>query len=400
MKERNRILVGCIIYYAVSMGMVGMANASYGLLPDTFHVSVSTLGFITMMCPLVFMTSSALFAWTERRIGLKGMCFLGSGVVFGMGISIGLLKGTAAVLLMYILQGIVVGATSIVLTSTIVSRCFREGLERKLSLVLGAGILGSALCQWLSGPLFEAVGFQKGYFMACGISALILLLATVFLMLVPREQAFGDRSTNIMETGSALQMRKSKVFRFCALGRVFGNAGVGYTIIYATLHFTKAGMTYPTATMILSMMTLVSGFISFLNGRMIEKITLERFILLAFGSATVCHILMAGYSAQQFPQVIVLIILLYAFGAPTGNISVLSVNKLFAPNEITKANSQLYAFGGLGCMGFNPLCGIVADHFGYTKLFLMLAAFTLLSLACYIAAIRIHRKIKKMSEET
>ncbi len=399
MKERNRILVGCIIYYAVSMGMVGMANASYGLLPDTFHVSVSTLGFITMMCPLVFMTSSALFAWTERQIGLKGMCFLGSGVVLGMGISIGLMKGTAAVLLMYILQGIVVGATSIVLTSTIVSRCFREGLERKLSLVLGAGILGSALCQWISGPLFEAIGFQRGYFIACGISALILLLVTVFLMLIPREQAFRDRSTNTMKTGSGLQMRKNRVFRFCALGRIFGNAGVGYTIIYATLHFTKAGMTYPTATMILSMMTLVSGFLSFLNGRMIERITLERFILLVFGSATVCHVLMAGYSAAQFPAVIVLIVLFYAFGAPTGNISVLSVNKLFAPEEITRANSQLYAFGGLGCMGFNPLCGMVADHFGYAKLFLMLAAFTLLSLACYMTAMRISSRLRITAEK-
>ncbi|MBR2562727.1 MAG: MFS transporter, partial [Eubacterium sp.] len=274
MKENSRILVGCIIYYAVSMGMVGMANASYALLPGAFHVSVSELGFITMMCPLVFMASSALFAWAEKQIGLKGMCYLGSGVVFGMGISIGLLKGTAAVLLMYILQGIVVGATSIVLTSTIVSRSFREGVERKLSLVLGAGILGSALCQYISGPLFETIGFQRGYFVACGISAMILVAVTTFLIMIPRNQVFIDRNGNKKETGSEIQLHKNRVFRFCALGRIFGNAGVGYTIIYATLHFTKAGMTYPTATMILSMMTLVSGFISFLNGRMIEKITL------------------------------------------------------------------------------------------------------------------------------
>ena len=104
MKDKNRILIGCIIYYAVSMGMVGMANASYSLLPGTFHVSVSALGFITILCPLVFMISSALFSWADQLIGLKGMCFLGSAVVLGMGISIGSLRNTAAILLMYILQ--------------------------------------------------------------------------------------------------------------------------------------------------------------------------------------------------------------------------------------------------------------------------------------------------------
>ncbi|MCR4752231.1 MAG: MFS transporter [Eubacterium sp.] len=395
MKDKNRILIGCIIYYAVSMGMVGMANASYGLLPGTFHVSVSALGFITMICPLVFMTSSALFAWADRLIGLKGMCFLGVGVVLGMGVSIGLLKSMAAILLMYILQGVIVGATSVVLTSTIVSRCFREGVERKLSLVLGAGILGSALCQWISGPLFETVGFQKGYFMACAAASMILLLAAVFLIRIPRKAEFPDTGRERAESTAGKQLYKNSIFRFCALGRIFGNAGVGYTILYATLHFTKTGMSYPTATMILSMMTLASGFLSFFNGRMIEKMTLQRFVMLVFGAAAVCHILMAGYSGAQFPAVIVLIILSYAFGAPTGNISVLSVNQLFPAPEITEANAKLYAFGGLGCMGFNPLCGTVADHFGYRKLFLMLAAFTLLSLLCYLAAIRVHRTGKE-----
>ena len=84
-KENNRVLIGCILYYAVSMGMIGMTNASYGLFPDTYHINVSALGVVSVVCPLFYMLSAAAFSRLEKWLGARGLCFLGAAVVAGMG---------------------------------------------------------------------------------------------------------------------------------------------------------------------------------------------------------------------------------------------------------------------------------------------------------------------------
>ena len=404
-----RVLTGCALFIAIIMGSSGIHSSGYSMLPDTFGISITMVGTLGMTISVVGMISSLLVTTVKKKIGLRGILYYDAAVLYLVALSAKLLGSSIITLILFFFS---IGTTLYMgghaVQSEIVSNWYVKGRAQKISVVLGAALLGQAFYQFVGGQVFSRMTQLDGWFWLHLVNGTLMLLIATFLVVADTPSKIGQEpygadelpaaapakaeSTGVETAKTEPAKPRRSIYAnpalwLCVLGRLGLCGGVNYITTYATMYFTDGGISLSTATIILSVCTLSAAFFSFLNGQMLSRFKTRGYILVLLGSVILSNLGMIVYSAVPSVIFIALIVLFYGIGYSGSHCMNLVAGILFDPEDAANANSKIYGFGAAGGLVMSPLTAALVENFGYNTMYFMIIVLAAVSLAAFQSAL-------------
>ena len=172
----RRVLVGCVVFIFVVMSGSGLHSAGYSLLAPTFGISMTLLGSLTMVLTVSGIISGILLTSLEKRFTLKGVLYFDAAVFYAVAVSAVIVGNRLFTLLLFFFS---IGATlslgAQVAMTEIISNWFVQGRARRISMVLGAALLGQATDQFIGGQIFSRMDLLSGWALLYAVNGTILV---------------------------------------------------------------------------------------------------------------------------------------------------------------------------------------------------------------------------------
>ena len=174
--------------------------------------------------------------------------------------------------------------------------------------------------------------------------------------------------------------------------------GVNYITMYATSFFEQNGIPLRVSTLILSCATISAAIFSFLNGRVMNAVGVQRYVLILLCGVILGNLSMLLYEYWPSALLILLMVLFYGIGYSGAHCINIVSGLIFDPEDAANANSKISSIAMSGGLLLLPLSGYLVDHFGYFAVYLVVISFALLSLVCFeVALILAKRQGKEIS---
>ena len=408
----RRVLVGCVVFIFVVMSGSGLHSAGYSLLAPTFGISMTLLGSLTMVLTVSGIISGILLTSLEKRFTLKGVLYFDAAVFYAVAVSAVIVGNRLFTLLLFFFS---IGATlslgAQVAMTEIISNWFVQGRARRISMVLGAALLGQATYQFIGGQIFSRMDLLSGWALLYAVNGTILLLCNRFLIIATRPEDIGQ--TPLADFSCSLRREKtsptlsskekgtlycSPIFWLCLVGDWCLAGGVNYITIYSTSFFEQNGIPLRVSTLILSCATISAAIFSFLNGRVMNAVGVQRYVLILLCGVILGNLSMLLYEYWPSALLILLMVLFYGIGYSGAHCINIVSGLIFDPEDAANANSKISSIAMSGGLLLLPLNGYLVDHFGYFAVYLVVISFALLSLICFeVALILAKRQGKDIS---
>lgn len=395
----RRVLSGCLLFIFVVMSGSGLYSAGYSQLAPTFSISVTFLGTCSMVLTVSGIVSGILLTSVKRRITLKGVLYYDAAVFYAVALGAWLLQNRLATLLLFLFSiGTTLSMGAHAVMTEIVSNWYIQRRARYLSLILGCALLGQAAYQFIGGQVFSRMPFLQGLILLYAINGTLLLLSAKFLVIAVSPQEIGQIPLGGATPAAPPQASDAKptqhtclyrmpVFWLCLIGDWCLSGGVNYITTYATSFFTDNGISLETSTMILSCATISATFFSFLNGRIMEKLGVKGYVAFLLAGVVLGNLSMILYGAYPWIPLVLCIVIFYGIGYSGAHCINIISGLIFPPEDTANANSKISSIAMSGGLLLLPLCGYLAEHVGYSAVYLVVMFFAIVSLVCFELAL-------------
>lgn len=408
----RRVLVGCVVFIFVVMSGSGLHSAGYSLLAPTFGISMTLLGSLTMVLTVSGIISGILLTSLEKRFTLKGVLYFDAAVFYAVAVSAVIVGNRLFTLLLFFFS---IGATlslgAQVAMTEIISNWFIQGRARRISMVLGAALLGQATYQFIGGQIFSRMDLLSGWALLYTVNGTILLLCNRFLIIATRPEDIGqapladlpcglrrEKTVPTLSSKKKGSLYRSSIFWLCLVGDWCLAGGVNYITMYATSFFEQNGIPLRVSTLILSCATISAAIFSFLNGRVMSAVGIQRYVLILLCGVILGNLSMLLYEYWPSTLLILLMVLFYGIGYSGAHCINIVSGLIFDSEDAANANSKISSIAMSGGLLLLPLSGYLVDHFGYFAVYLVVISFALLSLVCFeVALILAKRQGKEIS---
>lgn len=410
----NRVVLGCALFIAVSLGNVGVYMTSIAQLPGIYGVSITALGAIGMTMTLTAMVCSIFLIPIKNKLTSKGCLYLGGAAVFAHGWIVYLVHGQIMGLFVSLaVCGLLSGLAGYAVVNDIVARWFIEKRAAKTGLVLGAALFGMAFYQFLAGQLFARTDYYTAILGISLANAALMCLITRFLILAGAPEEVGQKpygqmaasgnaaAVNAVRPDNAPSLGYNPAFWLLITASVLSAGNTNYVQSYATMFFTRCGMSIDLAAMVLSLMSACAGLFAFVSGRALERMKPAVFVLFTGGAVLGANLGMALYSHIPALPFIFLIVACYGVGATLATIMNLIGGYLFPPQQVTSVTAKCFAAYSGTNLVLQPISAAIVERWGFDILYLFVAGTCALGILCYLAAVFIaFRKEKQRKGET
>lgn len=404
----GKIVAGCVIYIFCMMGFLGVFTTGYALYPETYNISISTMGVLTTVITIAGLVASLAYMPASRALKPKGLLYLGIAAVLCYGLFADFLVNMIGLTATFIISGILNSLATYTVLTEILSNWYIEKRAQKISMMMSASMIGMAVYQFLGGFVFSAFGLTKGWLVISIVTAVILLLDVKFLILADApskigETPYGEEQTDPAQAAveaadgketstSRKSLYSNPAFWLALLARLLSCGSVGYIATYATTYFTKGGMSLSTAAGLLSVMSLAAAAFMYISGTVLEKLRVKNFVLILCVAAIVSNLGMVAYGAAPSILILAVIIITYGVGYSLVTFNNLVCGLLFDEEDAANANSKMFAVLMGGNIAMLAIAGFVVDNLGFNMLFVVIALMDAATIIAFFAAVTVAQK--------
>ncbi len=383
----NKIIIGSAIYIFCTMGFLGLYNAAYSLYPETYNISLSTLGIFSSVNTIAGVISSFTYATVAKKFTPKGCLYFGALALIVFGLISKFVINYVGLLSMFILYGLLSSFSTYTVLTEIVSNWYIGKRAQKISVVMSASMIGIAVFQFAGGILFTYFDLPSGMLIVSLILAAVLIIITKFMIIADNPAKIGEyayqekmvqisegttNTTNHAESEAKENLYHNPVFWLCILSRFLGCGSVVFITMYATVFFTRAGLSLAIAATILSIMSFASAFFTFISGKVLETFKIRKFVLFITAAAILSNLGMILYSRVPSVLLIIMIVICYGIGYSMVTLNNLISGILFDSRDASNANSKMFAMLMAGNIFMFPIAGMIVDKFGFDVLYILM----------------------------
>ena len=399
-----RVTTGCALFIIIIMSGSGLYSAGYSKLAETFHTSMSHLGFYSMLLTISGIICSVSLTSLKQKITLKGVLTLDALVLYAVALCAKLLGDQLLTLLVFFISvGTTLSLGAHVVMTEIISNWYVEKRAEKISLMLGCALIGQALYQSVGGYVFSHMELLDGWFLLYLVNGTLLLLINHFLIIATDPKDVGQEAFGIPATVDSAEsaptcgeahcgLYRRRAFWLCLLGDWGLSGGVNFITTYATTFFARNGISLQVSAAILSCATISAAIFSFLNGRFLKWLKVKKYVALLLGSVILGNLMMIVYGILPQPIIIALIILFYGIGYSGAHCINIVSGIIFSAEDAADANSKISGLAMSGGLLLLSLSGYLVDHVGFAAVYLVIIALAVISLISYELALSVSPK--------
>lgn len=398
----SRVLMGCMTYAFIAMSFNGLYSSGYVKILDVFGVNMTQMGVYSMTISITGIVCCVSLTSIKKKLSLKTILYIIAALSYVVAISAKLLGASRITLMLFLLVG---GATLIlgghVMMSEIVSNWYEMGRANKISLVFGFAMFGQAAFQFIGGQFYSHLGLLDSWFILYLINGTLLLGVTHFLIISSKPEEVGQKafgsSSKASETEVEIPFQRvsrkrslyqNPVFWLCLIGDMGLSGGVNYITTYATSFFEKGGLSLGVSSLILGCATLSAAVCSFFNGHILERFKVKGYIIILLGSVILANLMMIAYGNYPMNGMILLMILFYGLGYSGAHCINIVSRIIFEPEDAADANSKISGIAMIGGLIFLPVSGYMAEHVGFSAMYILIALTAAISLVSYLSALK------------
>ena len=284
------VIVGTL--FATLFFIWGPVNASgVFFLPVVKHFgwSRALLSGLVSAAPLAAGITSPLIGSLLDRVGARKVMVAGVAMVAAAYVALSRANSALVFLLIFILLGAGITASTIIPTALVITRRFRERRGTALGIAFaGIPLGGTAISVWAN-YVVRHFGFRAGYFVMA-IPMLVLVIPALLMFLRVHRGHDGVREQTSQSAQPGLEVRealRTRSFWMIAIAEVlFATAGVGIRV-HLVPFLTGAGYSPTVAAEMFGVMFIFSAIGSFAIGPFADRIGGRNTLSLVFAAAAV-----------------------------------------------------------------------------------------------------------------
>lgn len=403
----NRVVAGCMIYLFLVLGVINIMGVSFSVWPEYYGVEAASVMSTMSISTGLGIVGAFFLGAVYRKITPRRAMIIGALLVFAMGAVLQVPKLPFLCLFM-VLEALTATFCIHTAASAICVRWFVKDVSSKIGLCVMSGVIGGAVFVLLSGFFVPLLGIAKWWLVACLVSGVGALFCAVVLVRDTPEalgqlpygydpQAAAVQEAAAVQGGSTTkQLFQNPAFWVIGLAILLGGFVVVLFSSYTTAFLTSCGVPLTVASGIYSVILFAGGVLSFVSGKIIDKIGVKAFVVMIFLSGIVgCLAFAHCGSVTPGVGMYVVLCLCCAMNYPMMMIANFISAPLFGRALSDDAMGKLTTFMSMSSCLLNVVFARLLGAMGYVPVYRIWAVVTAVAFVIFLAGLAMGEKRRK-----
>lgn len=402
-----RMTIATSLYMFLAFGMMNVSAVAFAVFPEYFHTSMENITIGLSVCAVANFIFMFIAGEYLKKIGPRRAMIIGAFAVAAFGLTVAFVPSLIGFFIAQVIAAFAISTCMHACCTMVISNWFVEKRSQMVGICMSAGIFGGAAFQFVAGHMLSAWGCSKVY-LVMGVAELIVLLFLSVVIIRDNPEAIGQKplgwenaadapkeetkpDVSAPQAPAKRSIYANPTFYLMAVGFFFSMLGFAAIATYLTTVLPTHGIELGTASMLLSIMSLGGGFVTFFMGVILEKLGLKPSIIMLGAALIIANIAMYFWCQQPSWALLLVVGIGFVIGNPIQTLSNLVAAPVFG-DQAYLANPKLFAIANAGSAILLPMLSKLAMSQGFGAVYLVSVPICLLTVVPMLVSLKIAHK--------